>query len=74
VQTSDKKRYRLSVALFILVGQLRAAARAAAFHAAVAGSVFDHLGSAVGAEGGVAHVVEALHGVGGVEDAAIFDP
>ncbi len=52
---------------------LAAAAGAAAFHAAVAGSVADHDGSAGGAAGGVAHVVHALHGVGGVVDAAVFD-
>ena len=51
---------------------LRAAAGAAAGHAAVAASVADHDGSAGVAAGGVAHVVEVLHGVGGVVDAAVF--
>jgi hypothetical protein len=52
---------------------LTAAAGAAAFHAAVAGAVADHDGSAGGAAGGVAHVVHGFHGVGCVDDAAVFD-
>jgi len=51
---------------------LAAAAGRAAGHAAVAASVADHDGSAGVAAGGVAHVVEVLHGVGGVVDAAVF--
>lgn len=51
---------------------LRAAAGAAAGHAAIAASVADHDGSAGVAAGGIAHVVEVLHGVGGVVDATVL--
>src|SRR5271155_3820526 len=51
---------------------LAAPTGAAAGHAAVAASVADHDGSAGVAAGGIAHVVEALHGVGGVVDAPIL--
>jgi hypothetical protein len=58
---------------FLFLAGLAAAAGAAAFHAAVAGSVADHDGAAGAAAGGVAHVVHALHGVGCVVEAAVFD-
>ncbi len=51
---------------------LAAAAGASALHAAVAGAVAGHDGSAGGAAWGVAHVVHALHGVGGVVDSSVF--
>src|SRR5271170_319516 len=51
---------------------LAAPAGTAAGHAAVAASVADHDGSAGVAAGGVAHVVETLHGVGGMIDASVF--
>jgi hypothetical protein len=51
---------------------LAAAAGAAATHASVAASVSYHDGSAGVAAGGVAHVVHAAHGVGGVVEAAVF--
>jgi hypothetical protein len=51
---------------------LAAAAGASALHAAVAGTVSCHDGSAGGAAWRVAHVVHALHGVGGVIDSAVF--
>jgi hypothetical protein len=51
---------------------LAAPTGAAAGHAAVAASVSDHDGSAGVAAGGVAHVVETLHGVGGMIDASVF--
>lgn len=51
---------------------LGAAAGGAAFHAAVAGAVAGHDGSAGGAGGAVSHVVHGLHGGGGVEDAAVL--
>src|SRR5580658_691598 len=51
---------------------LAAAAGAAAAHAAVAASIADHDGPAGMAAGGVAHVVEAFHGVGGVVDASVL--
>ena len=50
---------------------LGAATRAAAFHAAVAGAVAGHDGSAGAAGGGVTHVVHLLHGRGGVDEAAV---
>src|SRR5580704_10192439 len=58
------------------VQALAAAGGAAAFHAAVAGAVAGHDGSAGAAGGCVAHVVHLLHAVGcvgRVEDAAVFD-
>ena len=50
-----------------------AAACASATHASVAGAAAGHDGSACGAGGGVAHVDDVLHGVGGVVDTAVFE-
>src|ERR1700729_3114288 len=57
----------------LLIFSLAASARAATFHAAVAGAVAGHDGSAGGAGGGVAHVVHLFHGRGGVDVAAVGD-
>ena len=48
--------------------RLAAAAGGSAFVAAVAGAGPGHDGAAGGAGGGVSHVVEVLHGGGGVVD------
>ena len=50
---------------------LAAAACASTFHAAVAGAVAGHDGAAGAAAWAVAHVVELLHGGGGVVEAAV---
>ena len=52
---------------------LAAAAGVSAGHAAVAATASGHDGSAGGAAWAVAHVVEVLHGVGGVEYPSILE-
>ena len=64
---------RLSVRIASSEVSLAASAGGAAAHAAVAGAVADHDGSAGRATGGVAHLVHLAHGFGGVVDAAVLE-
>src|ERR1700758_1779469 len=72
-ELKNKAAAMLAAASNLPYSFLAAAGGAAAFHAAVAGAVAGHDGSAGGAGGGVAHVVHLFHGRGGVDVAAVGD-